>query len=79
MGEQDYVRTRPLQLVVFGCLKVRALITLLIASVLPASLIAYRARFISGKTALLTILSIVILLRVLIGKPTFYSAHAKTS
>jgi len=59
--------------------KVWTFITLIIVSMLPASLVAYCAGVISGKTALVTSLLVVILVRVLIGKPTFYSADAEKS
>ena len=79
MKEPDHNRTQPLEQVALRHTKIWATITLIIVSVLPASLIAYWAGFISGKTALLTSLLIVILVGVLIGKPTFYSAQAKKS
>lgn len=78
MEEQNHNPIQPPEQVALRSLKVRALFALIIASILPAFLIAYWLGFISGKAALLASLLIVILLRVFIGKPTFYSARANT-
>lgn len=86
MEGQDYVRLlanspQPLEQVLRERRRLGLffLIALIIVSILPASLIAYWAGFIPGKTAVRISALVVILFRVVIGKPTFYSAPAKKS
>ena len=86
MEEQDYVRLlanspQPLEQVLRERkhLGFFLLFVLMLVSMLPASLIAYWTGFISGKTALVISALVVILFRVLIGKPIFYSGYAKKS